>query len=262
MSGLVLDSGAYSLNTRGYDSYRFSIEADRLTSRYMAYLLVAQEEYDFVIAMDDRFDPNSLEHNIGRIRAMEKEGICSVPVLHNLQDSEVSYWIDQGYSCVAIGQVQVLGVESRKNYNHLFKVVKKFYRNNVKVHLLGMTDIDLIMNVPAYSCDSASWAIHTSVGVVRYWNPANIGDDKTDKIYFPRHQMEKPRGSAIPYYDYPYLADFKEYIHQCLGMDWYDLFTKKTGYSCKQLINILYYMDLEREATKYHEKEMGVKFDF
>ncbi|MGE4292796.1 MAG: hypothetical protein AB7E32_11370, partial [Desulfovibrio sp.] len=72
---LMLDCGAFSLHQKY--KHRPIEEKERasqeLFEAYTVYTEVAQDQYDHVISMDDRFDLESLEHNLERLREMEEE---------------------------------------------------------------------------------------------------------------------------------------------------------------------------------------------
>jgi len=243
---LMLDCGAFSLHQKY--KHRPIEEKERasqeLFEAYTVYTEVAQDQYDHVISMDDRFDLESLEHNLERLREMEEEGVQAIPVIHNIyDDDEIAYFIDQGYKMVAIGQC-----DGRDDLRVLSPVVERFALSDVKVHLFGMTTPKIINHVPAYSCDSKTFLDSGTRGQVLYWNPEKKGLDKTDKIYFPQFQENPPKDKGDYYHEYKYLDDFKRYIAHNLDIGFDKLLGNKHNFY-RELVNMLYFAHVEYEVN-------------
>lgn len=255
IGGLILDCGAYSLQSKGYNEEVLAKEGEKLFRRYKRYLSVAKEHYDFVFSMDDRFDSDSFEHNLDRLHDLEGEGVQAVPVIHNLDGFETDYFIDHGYELVAIGQCEG---HKRETLEVLWPVVDKLWSAGVKVHLFGMTTLDLVEHVPAYSCDSVSWSDYGFRGKVMYWNPEKRGIRKTDTLYFPKHQEKTDKSKGIPYYEYEHLEGFKSYIQTKLGLNLQGLLGVNKEFN-RKLVNVLYFLEQEKRITQKHE-ENGIVF--
>lgn len=250
IKSLVLDSGAFSLQSK-FKGKAFEEESDRLFRKYKIYLSVTKDKYDFVINMDDRFDPAGFEHNLERLADLKAEGINAVPVIHDLKGSEVDYFIDHGYKMVAIGQCKG---QHRDKLEVIGPVVDKLWAAGVKVHMLGVTMLDIIEHIPAYSCDSVSWSEYGFRGQVMYWNPKKKGIRKTDTLYFQKFQGNNPSSKGIPYFDYEYRNDFEVYIYEKLGLTYQDLLGIDKELN-RKLINILYFLEQEERVTEIHRKK-------
>lgn len=243
---LMLDCGAFSLhqkykNRPVQEKERASQE---LFETYKVYTEAAQDQYDHVISMDDRFDLKSMEHNLERLHEMEELGINPIPVIHNIyDDDEIAYFIDKGYKMVAIGQC-----EGRDDLRVLYPVVDKLFQAGVKVHLFGMTTPKIINHVPAYSCDSKTFLDYGTRGQVLFWNEENKGLDKTDLIYFPQFQENPPKEKGYYYHEYKYLDEFKLYIAQNLDLDFGELLGTNF-YFYRGLVNMLYFAHVEFEVN-------------
>ena len=246
MGDLILDCGAYTLHDKFPDPMQRKTEAEKLFKAYVTYLKRAQDQFDFVFSMDDRFDLDSLEHNLGRLYEMEEAGLNPVPVIHNIFDqTELNHFIDEGYKRVAIGQCK-----GRKELDNLAPAVNAFHEAGVKVHLFGMTDPKLIRHVKADTCDSKSWLKYATVGQIKFWNHERDKMDKTDMLYFPRVQGDHPKSKGTNVYEYDHLETFKVHLEEILGMELkYLPGDKKRSLLCRQIVNMYYYMELEKVVT-------------
>lgn len=243
---LILDCGAYSLQEMFSDPRQRKVEAERLFKAYVTYLKRAHHQYDFVFSMDDRFDKDSFEHNLGRLYEMEQAGLRPVPVVHNIFDhSELRYFIDEGYKRVAIGQCK-----GRNNLANLAPAVNTFHEADVETHLFGSTNPKLVRHVKADTCDSKSWLKDATGGQVRFWNHDRGNMDCTDRIYFPKLQGDHPRSKGFSVYDYDHLETFKIHLEENLGMELKHLAgDRRHNLFCRQLVNAYYVMELEKIVT-------------
>jgi len=255
---IILDCGAYSLNDLNLAQEEFEKMAHKLYVQYKAYAKRAQKWYNFVFSFDDDFKPDSFEHNLERLLEMERVGIKTVPVLHNLSNQEEEYFIQKGYDIVAIGQCQG---DDREDLEVLWPVVDKLYNSpkRTKVHIFGMTTPRLIRHVPVYSCDSKTWLDYGTRGRVLYWNPENPGLDKTDILYFPKRQNPFTTGSGVYYRDYPHLESFEQYVGDKLHIGLRQLNGLQHD-KYRELANVLYFLELERMITEEQRQE-GIVFD-
>ena len=243
---LMLDCGAFSMDRkyRHRPIWEKERAAQELFEKYKVYTQAAQSQYDYVISMDDRFDSESFEHNLDRLHELERVGVKAVPVIHNLyNDDELSYLIDQGHKMVAIGQC-----DGRDDLRILYPVVDRFFQAGVKVHLFGMTALQFINHVPAYSCDSSSFREYGYRGQVLYWNEENQGLNKTDVIYFPKYQEEHQESKGYHYRQYKFLKEFLYYIEKNLGIG-LDDFLGHEGDFYRELVNLLYFAHVEFEIN-------------
>jgi len=243
---LMLDCGAFSLHQKY--KYRSGDEKERasqeLFEAYMVYTEAAQNQYDHVISMDDRFDLESMAHNLERLSDLEDEGVRAIPVIHNIYDNnEINYFIDQGYTKIAIGQC-----DGRDDLRVLYPVVDRFFQAGIKVHLFGITTPKIINHIPAYSCDSKTFLDYGTRGQVLFWNEENKGLDKTDVIYFPKFQEEPHKQKGHYYHEYKYLEPFKRYIAHNLDLDFDELLGHDQAFYM-ELVNMLYFAHVEYEVN-------------
>lgn len=258
INGLILDCGAFSLNNKNLSSQAFSIECEKLFLQYRDYTKLTQGDYDYLFSFDDDFTSEGFDHNLQRLMDLEAAGVKAVPVIHNLHNHEIDYFIDAKpkYPLVAIGQCPA---DARDDVNVLFEAVDKLYRNGIKVHLFGMTAPNLISNVAAYSCDSKTWIDYASRGRVLYYNQERKTLNKEELIYFPDKENFGNPGNAVYYKDYKHLAAFKEHIGSKLGLELNDLIAAQTQAMSMNLVNVLYFMELEERITE-ENRLRGITF--
>lgn len=258
INSLILDCGAFSLNRKKLRPEAHAIECDNLFRQYRDYTKLTQNDYDFLFSFDDDFTPNGFDHNLDRLVDLEVAGISVVPVIHNLHNHEIKYFIDAKpkYPLVAIGQCKD---DDRDNLEVLFEAVDPLYRNGIKVHLFGMTTPKLISHVPAYSCDSIAWLEYASRGRALYYNLESGSLDKEDLIYFPDKQDFGDPGKAVYYKEYRHMDAFLAHIKSKLNLELEDLIAEQTQAMSLNLINALYFMELEERITKENQ-DRGITF--
>ena len=238
INGIILDSGAFSDNTRG-------VKTD--LDAYISYCQIAGRYYDFYFNLDsdfreDHFSPENLEN----LLKMERAGLDSklVPVIHSLYTEEIDYYIEKGYPIVALGSSYATRLDDMKL---IFKMFDKCPQ--IRIHVFGTTSFANLIEVPAYSADSSSWAQTGGRTDVLFWNPAIEGVDKKDSLNFTGRY--DPKGKPVNYYlDYPYRKEFEEYIRKTFNFRCVDMFF----YDNRQLVNLKYFADLEDRITDEHRK--------
>jgi len=236
---LALDSGAFSLNNSN-----IGITSKQLFARLVGFGKANHPRFDLMFSYDGQFGPESFEENQVYLLELESHGLPVVPVVHNMQNHEVDTLIKAGYKYVAIGRQQ-----NKTNPNVLFPTVFKLHRHGVKTHLLGITDYNLLVGCPATSCDSKSWLDDANTGVVRFWNPAKPGVNKTDVLYFPDKQGKTKQGTHV-YTQYEHLDEFNRFIGN-YGLTLHDMLGLRAGIY-RQFLGILYYRTLEDVVTEIH----------
>lgn len=250
INGLILDCGAYSINNNNRLSLSArEIESDKFFLQYCDYAERKQKEYDFLFSFDDDFSPNGFNHNMQRLIDLEAAGVEVVPVIHNLHNHEIGFFIEAKprYPIVAIGQCQG---DNRNDARVLFNAVDKLYSEGIKVHLFGITTPSLISYVPAYSCDSKAWLDYASRGRALYHNPESGFLNKEELIYFPAKQNYGDPGNAVYYKEYKHMDAFLDNIKSKLGLGLEDLIAKQTQAMSLSLVNVLYFLELEERITE------------
>ncbi|MEL7640018.1 MAG: hypothetical protein AAGU21_10285 [Solidesulfovibrio sp.] len=256
---LILDCGAFSINNDKKLSVQSRlIESDKLFFKYRDYTKIAQGRYDFLFSFDDDFTPNGFTHNLTRLMRLEADNIKAVPVIHNLHNNEIEFFIKSRpkYQLVAIGQCQG---DNRNDLRVLFNAVDSLYRNGIRVHLFGMTTPSLISHVPAYSSDSKAWVDYATRGRALYHNTESGFLDKEELIYFPNKQNFGDPGNAVYYKEYRHMEAFLAHIKSKLDLELEDLIAAQTQAMSLSLVNVLYFMELEERITE-ENRLLGITF--
>lgn len=245
ISNVVLDNGAFSVAKSKLD-----ITVSQLLARFVEHCKQNGERYKMVFSPDFNFGPNGFEENYNLLLEMQGHGIEAVPVMHNLRNHELWSYAEEGHEYIAIGQCK-----GRRKPQALFTVVNRLYREfNIKVHLFGISELKLISGCSAYSCDSKSALDDAVTGIVRFWNPMNVGADKTDVIYFP-DDLDKRKDNTIWWYEYAHQDVFGKFLNDKLNLS-IDEFTGRKCTLYRQLAATLYYNHLETVATKIQRENM------
>ncbi len=242
---VVLDNGAYSaINSN------LGITVRQLLARFACHAEEHGARYLMVFSPDFEFGPKGFDANYERWMDMEDLGIVSVPVIHNLKNHEAWSYASDLPEFIAIGQSK-----GRLEPGNLFPLVYRLHHEkHIKVHLFGVTKFSLLAGCPVSSCDSKSWIDDANTGVVRFWNPENPGADKCDMIYFPDN-MGKTRPGMFTRYNYPFIDAFEQHIKDQLGLTMDNLIGMKRGGFYRQLVQIMYYKQLEEIVTNLHIKK-------
>lgn len=258
INGLILDCGAFSLNNKELSPEALALECDRLFLQYRDYTKLTQNDYDFLFSFDDDFTPNGFDHNLQRLIDLEAVGISVVPVIHNLHNHEIDFFINAKpkYPIVAIGQCKA---DNRKDLNVLFKAVDPLYSNGIRVHLFGMTTPRLISHVPAYSCDSKTWMDYAGRGRALYYDHESGFLNKQTLIHFPDKEDPRNYTEATYYKNFRRMDAFLAHIKSKLDLGLEDLIAEQTQAMSLNLVNALYFMELEELITKENQ-DRGITF--
>jgi|GEM_PF-1275328 len=247
---LFLDNGAFGANQPNS-----TIDANELYTEFLTYCEYSGKDWDIIFSFDRNFGLNGYAENLKYQEELEQLGIPVVTTLHNIYNDDVEKIIARGlpeHKVVAIGQC-----DGREIYANIKAPVMKIYNAGGKVHFFGAINFDLFCRLPIYTCDASSWSQYPAYGIVSYWNPKNPGENKTDKIYFPKLQEGTPPSGCQYYGTYGYLKDFKEYLQNNLGFGIDDLLGIEAEDN-RRIANIFYYSQLEKIIE---EKQLAHGFD-
>ncbi len=243
IGGLILDSGTWTLNNASPETTKhITLE------NYAGYLKRFGSQFDFYFNFDSNFTNDGFEENYANQLILEKRGLKPVPVVHDINGSEIPTYIDRGYERVALGSTQIKSVRT------MAKVMEQFEGTGIKVHLFGNTKFELLANFPIDSCDSAMWAKEGGYGQLRFWNPKKEGENKTDQIYTEDYLREEISKEKL-FSSYPFREDLKAFLYTTFGITHYDLLGRDGAYH-KRLVNTYYFVQLEEIITRIH-KEKG-----
>ena len=104
-----------------------------------------------------------------------------------------------------------------------------------------------------YSVDSSSWGTQGKFGNIVYWNPESEKVDKTEEIYVGGYyHPDKP--AMHDFVTYWCRRQFEEYLQDTFNFTHQDLLGDD-GYYNMQVVNMHYYVELEKKITAEHRKK-------
>jgi hypothetical protein len=244
VNSIMLDSGAYTFNWAERRPPTLTIED------YQQYALYHSRYVEFLFNLDTDFTVNG--HYTDRINyrnqvVLEAAGLDPVPVIHDVDGSEVREYINRGkHRMLAIGS-SLLG-----DPTGIEIAVDKIHAAGILVHLFGTTSFKLLASNPVSSSDASTWGQEASLGYILFWNPNRIGKSKTDHIQFTEYAGRLP-GGKVRFEDYEFLDDLVVHLRNTFGFGLSDLMGK-TGLLHRQIVNIHYFVELEKLINEEHRK--------
>jgi len=248
LDSLILDSGTFSLHTMDESKYTGHITL----KGYGDYLSICANKFDFYFNFDRNFTINGFEENLECLMELERRGFTPIPVVHDYYREEIDFYIDQGYKLVALGSVMEPGTKEflRKKCD-IYYAVERLIKHDIKIHVFASSTYEMLHDIPVYSSDASSWAKYAAIGRIQWWNPEKEGDDKTDLVRMRDFtDMEEDRSYFFD--EYPFRVQLEEYL-ESYGITYEDLMSEDLNLY-RQVVNCLYYMQLEQELTKLHRK--------
>lgn len=171
-----LDSGAYTAWTKGVE---INVE------EYIKYVNEWDKGLEFFMQLD------KIPGRFGEIATLEEKVEASeatysnyvymrgkvnnpdklIPVFHAGNDPKYLQKLldfEPKVPVIAIGKVArgVSRGEKEKRLHEIFKIIKKSNYPDVKIHLLGVNDFNILKQFPAWSCDAITWLKSSANGYV------------------------------------------------------------------------------------------------
>jgi len=247
---IICDSGAFSLN--------FSPDGNGIPITYKGYeiyLLTFGHLFEFYFNFDSDFTAEGASENYRHLKNLEKLGLNPIPVIHDYYGDEIKFYIDQGYEMIALGSifdpVRKRQIRTKKDIDHAVgKLIR--LKPDVKIHLFASGSFDHPSRLPIYSSDAANWTHNVKFGFILWWNENKRFYDKTDKIFFEDfHNVQKPNRTYFR--QYQYRRELEEYLDEKLSLTYEDLMGFNS-YLYRQVVNSLYYLEIEDRITEEHKK--------
>lgn len=244
VNSIMLDSGAFTLNWADRKPAGLTIEDYKDYARYHSRYV------DFLFNLDSDFSVNG--HYTDRINyrnqvILEAAGRDPVPVIHDIDGSEVRDYINRGrHKMLAVGS-SLLGDPSGIEI-----AVNMIHSAGILVHLFGTTSFKLLANNPVSSSDASTWGQEASLGYILFWNPNRIGKSKTDHIQFTEYAGRLP-GGHVRFEDYEFLDDLVVYLMNTFSFGLSDLMGP-SGLLHRQIVNIHYFIELEKRINEEHRR--------
>jgi len=242
IDSLILDSGAWT-------DQKSTVKTD--IDEYIDYLRICGTHYDFYFNLDPDFsDVTFSSINKSNLLKMEAAGLNPVPVIHSLYSEEIDYYIDKRYPIVALGSSKATRLDE------LQFVFDKFESYpHVKIHVFGTTRYENLIEVPAYSVDSSTWAQIAKHGCIVWWNLELEGVDKTDYVYIGGRVRTKTISTATPHFiTYKFKMKLEQYLYDTFKLTFRDLLGLDGIYNM-QVVNMYHYNELAKRITEEHLKK-------
>jgi hypothetical protein len=229
---IILDSGAWSVAQGTVD---LSLEG------FISYVDNNGSLFDRYFNFDTDFSDNGFDNNIVHQIKMERAGLNPVPVVHNIYDREIDYYVNSGkYNWIALGSSQTTNFDDLKYAVYRIKKCNP----NTKIHWFGGGVFDWLCNLPIASCDTSSWASHGKFGFIRYWNNNYPGANKGHTIYTSGVIKDIEQGK-YEFVTYPWRKELDEYLFNTFELTFQDL----CGYDSAinmQLVNTRFFVEQEK----------------
>jgi len=239
---LILDSGAWSV-ARGRSTLKLN--------EYIMYLKLNHSRFDAYFNFDTDFSDKGFKNNIISQTEMEEQGLRPIPVVHNLFDDEIDYYLQDGHKNLALGSSQIT---NKDNLEYATKRIKALPGRTI--HWFGGSKESWLIDIPVDSCDTSSWAKTGAYGSIKYFNKKKTGDDRTDIVYVG-DRMKNIEKNTYHYVSYPWRHDLDEYLKNTFGFK--NPLGELTGYDDavnKQIVNLHYYVELEKRVVWERKKRL------
>lgn len=236
VGNIVLDSGTWTAS-KGNSNITLA--------GLISYIQTVGHLFDGYFNYDIDFSDRGFVNNIVNQIIMERAGLHPIPVIHNLFDAEIDYYIDSGkYDFLALGSRQIT------NFDDLAYAVYRIKKGNpaIKIHWFGGSRYEWLCNLPIASCDTSSWGTVGKFGFIRYWNPHVPGINKGHSIYTSGVVKDIEEGK-YEYVTYPWRSDLDAFIQNTFGLTFQDLCGYEAAFNM-QLINTRFYAEQERRINE------------
>lgn len=235
-ASIILDSGAWSV-AKG--TVFLSLEA------YIAYVDSNGKLFDRCFNFDTDFSDNGFDNNIIHQIKMERAGLKPVPVVHNVFDQEIDYYVQSGkYDWIALGSSQTT------NFDDLAYAVYRIKKGNpaIKIHWFGGSKYEWLCKLPIASCDTTGWASTGKFGFIKYWNPHEPRLDKGHTIYTSGVIKDVEEGK-YEFVTYPWKRELEAYLQETFGLTFHDLCAYDSAYNM-QVVNTRFFAEQEKRINK------------
>ncbi|MGO9138154.1 MAG: hypothetical protein ACLQBC_10870 [Syntrophales bacterium] len=226
IDSLYMDSGAYSV---AMGKSKISL------TEYQKYLKRYGHLFNGTFNLDDKFDDPA--HNMRNQLFLQKNlprRLWPIPVTHDKDDpvGEFKTYVDLGHDYIAMGS---LGPKKKFDVDTISEVMKKF--PNIKVHLFGNLDRDILFKCRPYSADSADFGHHAGHGSVYYWD----SDEEKEYSIYLGGRDRIPDGH-IDYQSFVHRKTFDEQLYRNFQYEYIDLLNDSTK---MLVVNIFFFTQLE-----------------
>jgi hypothetical protein len=248
INSLIADSGAFTKNfSQTAKSGSISLPG------YIKFLKETSGQFDFCFNYDEDFTLEGFDTNTPMMELIESHGHKVVPVVHDYigeKREEVEFYIDKQYPIIA------LGYSPHKQANKIGNLkiaVKKALAANIKIHLLGLTSIEIFQQIPVHYSDSSSWSQYTKFGYTVWLR--KVGDKAIiEKIRYEdttKHPKDDRKDLILS--KNPLRDEFLQYVKDELNLSYQDLYGQDYHMN-RNLVNVHFFVMLQDEVRKIQQE--------
>lgn len=251
INSLISDSGTFSINSKkGKHLNRNSLNG------FIDFCKPLFKKSDFFMNYDEDFTIDGFKKNYRNMKILEDNGVNVVPIVHDYLSEnidEIDIYLNENYKIIALGDSPHKRDKKNKIKNITY-AVNRIVDGGAMVHLLGVTDSEILKDIPVHFCDSTSWATEQRAGVIKWWNPHY---SKTDNIYMlDKIDSEFRHKNHIG--NYQNYDQFEEYLDD-LNINITDLMGYRRSVY-RKFINMKYFITMQNIIRDEH-KQKGFKMD-
>lgn len=260
VSGVILDSGAFTLNMAKSEKTTQKINFES----YIRFLQLFKDKFDFIFNYDANFEDDGVCQNDEYLQELRTLGIKVVPVVHSYSDEEFKRYEEQGHKLIALG----FSPNKKKNAKNIRKYSNIANANGIDIHALGVTSWGMLEDSPIQYSDSSSWVQYGKYGMMKFWNESKVVSKPSGEIdyskccetYYVYADENKPKNPNRLYYnDLDLSHPLPQFVEKYLKCDWYDVLNPKKSFLLN-MVNIYFFLKLQEKVTKYHASK-GWVFD-
>lgn len=265
-NSLMVDSGTFVANAgRLVDSKDFNeIESFK---EYASFIASFKENIDFYVNYDVLFSgEDSFAVNNSYQKLMEEYGLNPIFVMHSFNDYEIEYILNKKPRLVAIASAML----KPSQFKEAIKIIDIFYKEDIKVHLLGCGSYKNLCKTKAWSADASSYGQYASAGQLNYFTniESTVVDENGIKHRIckgeTRLSLSRTTDSGkinFNFYDAPYMQEYRmeyeNFIYEKLGIGLHEIIADST---LVVLSNAYHMYCMEKKVTEF-QKANGVNFN-
>jgi hypothetical protein len=246
-NSIIADSGAFT------KYFSKSASSDKISlPGYIEFLKQTYQQFDYCMNYDREFLMNGFDTNTPMMELIESNGFQVVPVIHDYigeERHELDYYIDKKYPIIALG----FSEHKKKNkIKNIKVVVKKALAAGMKIHLLGLTSLNVFNEIPAHYSDSSSWSQYTKYGLTLWLKKEQ--DKITEEKFSYKDSLKGQSKNHEKYLidTHPLKDEFLKYVKDELDITSNNLFGQERSHY-RDLVNIHYFVNMQNEVRLLHQ---------
>lgn len=220
---VFLDSGAFTA---------WSQKKEIDINKYAEFLKEWKDKFEVYANLDVIGDA---EATLKNQKKLEKHGLDPLPTFHYKSDIKYLKYYAKNYEYIALGGLVPISKEQTifKWLDYCFKYLVKEVQNpaerkRLKIHAFGVSNPEVLLRYPFYSCDSTSWLLGGKFGRIAKWKDFKlIGVDYKKK---------------------------KDFIQNSLSQGFVDHYMNLNQFNIKE------FLKMQKDITKVWERR-GIKFN-